>query len=337
MARLASQSKAGYYATPTDVADMICSFLKAEELGARVLDPCCGTGAAIVRATDGLQARLFGVELEKERAEAAKEVLEQAVKGDLFRVRSKKGAYSLLFVNPPYDYSDGERVRLEHKFLVESSPYLRPGGVLVYIVSKSTISKRTARYLASQYEKFLVYKFPGDSYERFKQVVLFAVKKTESHLDEGAEVKLRSVPYAELKELEYKTDPVYVVPGNLVDEKSFYLRSLEIDFDEVLKEVDEFGVWKHVEDLMEPPETKVKGKILMPLRKGHLAILVACGLCDSVLRKNGRRLLIKGVVRKEPVTKTEYANKTVIETTTDTIKIGIKAVDLDTGVFMNVE
>ncbi len=48
MARIESQAKAGHYPTP----DSICKLLKTKitvEDGARLFDPCCGTGSALSR------------------------------------------------------------------------------------------------------------------------------------------------------------------------------------------------------------------------------------------------------------------------------------------------
>jgi len=337
MARIGAQIKAGYYPTPIEAVEMICSFVQSEEAEARIFDPCAGEGIAIEKIAHHLQVLSYGIELDGERAEAAKGRLTKVVKGDLFRVSAKKGCFSLMLLNPPYDYEEAEKGRLEHKFLVETTPYLQPGGVLIYVVPQKRISKRTARYLASWYEKFLIYRFPGKSYEQFGQIVVFAVKKKNSDLDAVRQQKLEAVPWTELTELGFREEPVYTILKNRVEEKDFYLRSLEIDPDELQKEVDEHGAWPQAERLMRPPDTNVRGRVLMPLRKGHLAILMACGLCNTVLNKDGKRLLIKGVTRKEQVETVEYAGNAVIERKTDVIKIGIKALDLDTGDLLNIE
>ena len=43
--RLEAKSKAGYYPTPLNVVDKICSYMQVNGSGIyRMLDPCCGTG-----------------------------------------------------------------------------------------------------------------------------------------------------------------------------------------------------------------------------------------------------------------------------------------------------
>lgn len=338
MARLESQIKAGYYKTPVKIVELICSFVQAEVPGTRIIDPCCGIGEAIDIIAHGLQQpKVFGVEMDKKRAAQAKQRLTKVVDSDLFRVRTKVGGYSLLFLNPPYDDSADEDKRLEHKFLKETTKYLRPNGVLIYLIPQKRLIKKTARYLASWYRQFIVYRFPGKSYKAFGQIVLFATKKPKSFLDETAYIRLTAVPETVLKELYAKEEPVYTIPTNTVDDKSFYFRSLDLNMEELQEEVEAHGAWEQVKQMMYPPMEDVKGRVLMPLRKGHLAILIACGLCDGILEKNGKRLLIKGIAKKEQITTTEHDGETVIEKSTDVIKIGIKCLDLKTGKLINVE
>lgn len=338
MARLESQIKAGYYKTPVETVELICSFVQAESPGTRILDPCCGIGEAINLIAHRLQQpKVFGVEMDKKRAAQAKKRMTKVIDSDLFRVRTKAGSYSLLFLNPPYDDSADEDKRLEHKFLKETTKYLRPNGVLIYLIPQKRLIRKTARYLASWYRQFIVYRFPGRSYETFGQIVLFAIKKPKSFLDEKAYVRLTAVPETVLKELYAKDEPVYTIPANTVDNKSFYFRSLDLNMEELQKEIADYGAWSLAKQMMYPPIQTTKGKVLMPLRRGHLAILISCGLCDGLIEKNGKRFLIKGIAKKEQITTVEHDGETVIEKSTDVIKIGIKCLDLKTGELINVE
>lgn len=243
-----------------------------------------------------------------------------------------------MFLNPPYDASGDEDKRLEHKFLVETTKYLQSDGVLVYIIPQRRVIKKTARYLGNWYRQFSVYRFPGDSYNTFGQMVLFAVKKDKVWLDDIAYARLKAIPETGLKELYAKAEPAYTIPRNTVGDKSFYLRSLDLDMEEIQREVDAHGAWGIAKQMMSPPFMgDVRSKVLMPLRRGHLATLMAAGLCDGLLEKNGKRLLIKGVAKKEQVVTEEHSGDTIIEKTTDIIKIGIKALDLKTGELINIE
>jgi len=340
MARLASDIKCGFFPTPPEVVKMISSFIMADGPTCRLLDPCSGTGHAINQIAIGLHCdgiKTYGVEIDKERAEQARTVLTKVINGDLFRVRAKAGSFSLLFLNPPYSDTSDEDSRLEHKFLKECTQFLRTDGILIFIIPQKQLIKKTCRFLASWFHKFLVYRFPGKSYDAFGQIVLFATKKQKPLLEEIAQARLQMVLETALKELHIKNEPVYTIPKNRVDEKSFYIHSLDINTDELLIEVEQYGAWKQVKRMMHPPMENVKGKVLMPLRRGHLAVLVACGLSDGVIEKNGKKLLIKGVARKEKIVTVEHNGDEVIEKSTDIIKICIRCIDLQTGEMTNVE
>lgn len=346
MARLESQIKLGYFKTPIEVVNTISTFLDIEDdatPGVRIIDPCCGTGQAIDMIATRLQQKtpikVYGIEMDKERAEQAKQKLTQVVCSDLFRVRTKVGAYSLMLLNPPYDDdAGGDDQRLEHKFLKQATPYLRTDGILIYLIPQSRLSKRTARYLSSWYKDFIVCRFPGESYDKFNQIVIMAVKKPPKiPIDDEVLARLTDVPGTLLKELEERKEPVYTIPKNVIDNKSFYLRSLDINMEELQKEVDDYGVWHQVKRMMHPRIEDVKGKVLVPLRRGHMAVLVACGLCDGLIEKGKKRLLIKGVARKEQSVTIEHSGDMVTEKSVDRIKVGIRAIDLNTGELINVE
>jgi hypothetical protein len=80
-------------------------------------------------------------------------------------------------------------------------------------------------------------------------------------------------------------------------------------------------VWPSKHDLVRP---------LMPLRRGHLALLIAAGLLDNVvLPHRGRCLLVKGRVRKELVrVETDEAN---VEIEREVLRTSVVLLDLGTG------
>src|SRR5690606_18155275 len=129
---------------------------------------------------------VFAVEMEKTRHEALKKNLseacgyssaQKALHGDAFRVdfRGERLA-TLLYLNPPYD-TDPEHGRLEEKFLSRFTAALDPGGVLVFLVPFYAL-KASAQTLATDYEDVSCYRFPDEDFEGYKQVALFAVKRS---------------------------------------------------------------------------------------------------------------------------------------------------------------
>ena len=67
----------------------------------------------------------------------------------------------------------------------------------------------------------------------------------------------------------------------------------------------------------------------MPLRRGHMAMLVAAGFLDNlVLEADGRRILVKGRTTKELVLAEETENTEVYR---ERLKTTVVALDLDDG------
>lgn len=146
--------KAGYYPTDDETLQRIQHFLMPASRPMRLLDPCCGEGAALADIRLGLQERAgevsvsieaLGVEFDKERAWHAKTLLDRVIHSDLHDVVVKARSIGLLFLNPPYGFgisdaanlanADSDKAeRLERTFLKKTASFLVEGGVLIYII-----------------------------------------------------------------------------------------------------------------------------------------------------------------------------------------------------------
>jgi hypothetical protein len=97
------------------------------------------------------------------------------------------------------------------------------------------------------------------------------------------------------------------------------------------------GVWAQpafAEQLWPPDERPVRP--LMPLRKGHLALLIAAGLLNNVvLRQGGRRVLVKGRSRKELVQVESDDENTDVRV--EVLRTSVVVLDLDSGAVELVE
>src|SRR5207302_10697679 len=97
------------------------------------------------------------------------------------------------------------------------------------------------------------------------------------------------------------------------------------------------GVWKQpafAEQLWPPCEQTVRP--LMPLRRGHLALLIAAGLLNNVvLRQGDRRMLVKGRTRKELVRVESDDEATDVQV--EVLRTSVAVLDLDSGAVEPVE
>src|SRR5207245_11632978 len=164
--RLGSHAVAWCCPTPPRVAAAVARHLRPESVSGRstfrLLDPCDGTGEAGATVGQAIGAEMFGIELNAERAEAARERLDRVLHTSAFSVRIANGAFSCLFLNPPYA-DDDEKRRLEHAFLTSMTRVLPPGGLLVFIIPQRRLDI-SARYLASYYTRLACYRFPDPEF-----------------------------------------------------------------------------------------------------------------------------------------------------------------------------
>ncbi|MBI4212967.1 MAG: class I SAM-dependent methyltransferase [Chloroflexi bacterium] len=332
MPRLEATARAGYWPTPARVADAISRYLasptKTGRRTVRLLDPCARTGEATADIAKALGAESFGIELNTERAEAARTRLDHVLATSAFSVRLANCALSVLFLNPPYAQDDEKR-RLEHAFVTAMARALCPGGVLVFLIPQERLAV-SARYLASHYTSFAAYRFPDPEFAAFRQMVLFAVRKTHGTHDAAGQAQLERWSETELPPLlpEPAGAPL-VVPSLPAGEILF--GSLFFDARQAATEAQRRGVWVQpqlTEQLWPPEERAVRP--LMPLRRGHLALLIAAGFLNNVVLTHGnQRILVKGRIHKELVPIETDDEDTEVER--EVLRTSVVALDLETG------
>ena len=341
--RLAAQAKMGYYPTPQSVISLIADILiRNGKSNIKLLDPCAGEGTALKQIGEILDAETYGIELDTERGRIAKENLTQCLITDYMATRISNHAFSMLYLNPPYDWAVKNNEvsaseRYERTFLRNTLRYLIPNGVLVYLIPQARIDKTIARILAYRFKGVKVFRFPEDEYKAFKQIVLFGVlKKHAKHNEDLAHYltetgRLKAIlPFLDRADCKYNAPPSPAI-------KNFLFRTTRIDPGELEIEVRKYGLNGKISRLVKPLTLSERIKPIMPLRQGHLAQLLACGMMNGVVfDKNGRNpLVIKGITRKEVETRTEHEDgkEKIIET--DKIVITINAIN-EYGEFITI-
>jgi hypothetical protein len=215
--RLEGVAKAGYYPTPPPVVERIaalmCPAAHSPRQAVGLFDPCCGTGAALRQLASAVGGETYGVEIARDRADEAQASLDHVICGSAFAVRLAHGAFSCLWLNPPYDYDD-ESKRLEHAFLTTMTRALCPDGVLVFIVPQRRLAV-SARYLTAHYTRFACYRLPDPEFAEASQAVLLAVKRERpvARRDEQRTIEAWSVePLPELPPAG-TIEPLYDLPN----------------------------------------------------------------------------------------------------------------------------
>jgi hypothetical protein len=214
MARRSSQALAGFFPCPPHLIPGLATMLRPDTFKApsppadpskanwittirddritRIVDPCAGEGHALKALAHGIGrdkpglVETYGCEMEEGRARTLgafehRYSGSRYIHGDFFHVRFAPRMADILLLNPPYD-QDRKFKRLEARFLHHAAPLLTHTGVLVFVVPHYAMSA-CASIFAMHFEDARAYRFPGDDFEAFKQIVVLARKTARSAPD----------------------------------------------------------------------------------------------------------------------------------------------------------
>lgn len=337
MSRLANKIRAGFFPTPPELFDTIASHLAppGEHVRWSAVDPCAGEGIALSKIAFqvGGDPDTFGIELDANRAREAIKRLSLVLSASYENVRASRDSFGLLWLNPPYDHDATQPgKRLEYAFLKCTTEWLAPGGVLVYIIPDSRISRNIATLLASRYERIEVRRFPAKHYAAFKQAVIFAVRRKTQVVNDTETGRLLSLADGTAPELEEGAHE-YKIPQHH-DSAHFAFHVIEAAAAELEAEAKAAGAWTlpDFREAMNPPTAR-ELRPLLPLRRGHVAMLIAAGALNNThLERGDRRILVKGNLEKNPENRSTAEEQAGgIERTVDRFTAVLTTLDLESG------
>ncbi len=313
----------GFFALPPVVGEMVSRWLRppADENALwRLLDPCAGAGAAARQLADlvGGHCQTWGVELSPRRAAQAATVLDQVHNTAWASVRASDKSVAVLYLNPPYDHDlDGNERRLEIEFLRRSLSSLVYDGLLVYVIPQHLLGyQNAARLLAGHFKDLVVRRFPDGEYERFKQVVVFARRKPYSTPNNEAINAIRTLRDTNLPTIEQVAAP-WPWSAPVASSKARFKRVHISDFELVSQAMQ--APWPAEMLAALAPQDQQTYSPPLPLKTGHVAMLLSAGLMGSVtINQDGKQLLVKGrVVKKQTRTEVEDEQGKTITTLRD--------------------
>lgn len=339
MARMESKKNMGYYPTPSSVLEEVKKLLVFPDTF-RALDTCCGNGDALECLRRDTGAETYGIELNTVRAEDARKKLNHVLSSDaLYEVAITNSAFELMFINPPYDWSEGDKSkRLELAFLEHHKKYLSIGGVLIYVVPITSV-----QYIYKHFMKFKdlqIFSFPKGEYERFKQIVLIGQSVASigpEQMDKNNALLKSVIEYAKMTDeicpFLPTTDQAsdckirYHIKKCGVELKNF--RSTRFVPEEAYELVSKSPLYKEFQRETEFSVQNTKLRPLMMPKVGHVGMLIAAGYANGLIVQDGKQLLIKGVIDsfRAEIEPEDGEKKNVITTETQ-YKIAINAIDL---------
>lgn len=178
---LMNNVRMGYYPTDLKHIQMMQKGIAfPADTTVNLLDPCCGCGQAIYQLGIGENCKRYGVEIDEARAEEAQSRLDRVGFGSYFLSRIGRECFHALLLNPPYLSvlgENGSKVRHEKRFLVETFDRLIIGGLLIYIIPYYRLTPDISRILADNFSDISMYRFCGEEFNKFKQIVIFGVRQ----------------------------------------------------------------------------------------------------------------------------------------------------------------
>ncbi|MEQ6359534.1 DUF6094 domain-containing protein [Thermoanaerobacter thermohydrosulfuricus] len=315
--RFEGQYKMGYYPTPLSVVEKIKSFINFPDASFSMLDPCCGCGTALQKLAEGTKGVTYGIELDGERYKEAKEKLHRVAKGGYEIATVSNEAFSVLFLNPPYDF-DTNGQRKEKIFLQDTQKYLIKGGLLIYIIPQERLTMDIAKFISYRFTDIRIYRFPGEEYEKFSQIVLFGVKKKNFYINQEDVIKMvnASQQGKNLEELPYCFNSVYSLPPT-PEPKIF--RSGILDKEELEQSIKASSLWDKIREYAKIQDNTYKNPPL-PLHQGHIGLLLASGYLNGEM--DG--YLIKGDAVKKTIQTVEEEEGYIVTKERETIVVTVK-------------
>jgi tRNA1(Val) A37 N6-methylase TrmN6 len=285
--RIQAKLKLGYYPLAAAEAGRIRNYLQFPSEPASVLDPCAGTGAALHTLSDGAAVSRYGVELDAHRAEVARKVLDVVIQGSAFDTHGPVESFSLLYLNPPYDFEIGEGTnrRMERLFLEHVARWLRPGGALVMVIPYDRVYDcRTV--LTPQFKDKSIYRLTEPEAVAYKQVVVFGIRRARQerermndHAVSQANWKLNDLTrsYEKIPLLTDMPDRYYVIPAGPPPKLEY--RGLPLDELEDL--LTNSPAWRQARRVTHAPKPEFAGRPLTSLHQGHVALLCTSGMMNG--------------------------------------------------------
>jgi hypothetical protein len=283
--------KLGFYPLPAAEAMRLRNYLLCREQFSAI-DPCIGDGVAFSKLLEGVEAHRYGIEIDAHRAEQANALGVQTLQANALDVRCPAESISLLYLNPPYDFEAGAsgNQRLERVFLEYTYRWLRPTGVLVFVIPQPQLQP-CARLLAEHFTNVHVYRLSDPACLQYKQVAVLALRRKRNDRTSDSAL-LDATRYLEglsarndLSVLSNEPETRYEVPGS----QPAVLTNTGIPLDEIEDLLPGSAAYRQASRILLREQSSVRGRPLTPLHGGHVGLLCTAGMLNGVFGEGEER------------------------------------------------
>jgi hypothetical protein len=293
--RLAGRERLGFYPLPIAEAKRIRKFLEFPEQVSSALDPCIGEGVAFTEITRDARALRYGVELDAQRATLAQSSADEVIHGNCFDVQCPIESFSLIYLNPPYDFevSEERSQRMERLFLDHVYRWLKRTGILVMVIPSGYV-RDCSQVLSFQFKDVHIYRLTEPESVKYKQVAVFGVRRTRQERDrvQDGEITRARLWYEAVARDPEKLSPLlsesgrhYVVPRGAAVRLVY--RGFPLDQIEDL--LPKSSAYRQASAVLFAPQSDVSGRPLTPLHGGHVGLLCTAGMLNGIFGEGEAR------------------------------------------------
>jgi hypothetical protein len=294
--RFVAKSRPGFYPLPLSEANRIRRFLLFPD-SSSAIDPCAGDGVAFEAITSGADVLRYGIELDAYRAEQARQRIPNVIQGNTLEVQCAVELFGFLYLNPPYDWALGpaDSRRTEQAFLSYTYRWLKPGGVLVFVIPGDRLAEGS-QILAVQFRDVRIYRLEAPECVRYKQVVLFGVRRSRrerERLTDGDITRARlycaslSRNPSQIPVLPSEREARYEVP--VTGPAKLVYRGLPLD--EIEDLLPKSAAYRQAGRILFAEPVSATGRPLTPLHAGHVGLLACSGLLNGIFgHDDGRHI-----------------------------------------------
>lgn len=313
----ANTVKLGYFRTDDETLRRLSRIIRPASPDGEynhVIDPACGEGLALAALSRAWgNSKSYGIEYDAERFKASANRLDTVLHSDaLSGVYLSSGWAGAMLFNPPYGDTlhDKKQTRLESRFWERHASRLVRGGLMVAILPRVLFLRAPGLVRAMSFffagNRVGIYACPTQQY---RQVVIIGYRRadTSTGQDKALHERLVQIGTGEF------TPPE--LPESLAEPFPFPPGHAPVNFDalHLTREMVELALARESDatlnrveaDLAAQTADRTRRPSVMPLRQGHIPILLAAGGLDGIVRDDQGAFLVKGSVKRVAIENTD--------------------------------
>jgi hypothetical protein len=259
------------------------------------MDSCVGDGVAFEVITNGADVFRYGIELDAYRAEQARQRIPNIVQGNTLEVQCPVECFGLLYLNPPYDWTLGpaDSRRTEQSFLSHTYRWLKPGGVLLFVIPGDRLAE-CGQILSAHFRDVRVYRLEAPECVRYKQVVVIAARRSRREKERltDSDITRARLYYTSLARnpsqipvLPSEPEARYDVPVSGAAQLVY--RGLPLDEAEDL--LPQSAAYRQAGRILFAEPVSATGRPLTPLHAGHVGLVACSGLLNGIFGSGDQR------------------------------------------------